>query len=245
MRILIPRPQAKAESLAKAIEQVHGTAYIAPVITIVANKPSPTQLSGYHWWLFTSTHAIHYSKPYWPRQLPENLKIATVGYRSAQTLTKFMDSRYLVTHADNSEALLARPELQNVNGQNIALIAGKGGRRVLSRRLNARGARVTKLAFYERCLQKVNWLTKAHCLSKRHINVVVATSGDCLRALMSQLTLTEQQYLQQQTVIAFSGRIANIAKKLGFSRPPMITSSNDNQAILQCLTETAKGAKHG
>lgn len=245
LRVLIPRPQSKATALADIIEKAGADAYIAPVISIQGSNVYHGDLSSYDWWLFTSTHAIHFSKPYWPRPLPNNLKIATVGRRSAQILETLIAPSQTVVYADNSEGLLTDDQLQNVEGQKIALISGKGGRKLLTRRLNERGARVTKLPFYERQTQQVSWLRETHSLSRRHINAVIATSGDCLRALMSQLNSAEKNYIQQQPVIAFSERIANIAKKLGFSQPPMITSTNDNQAILRCLTEMAKGARHG
>jgi len=62
----------------------------------------------------------------------------------------------LAENGANSEALLAMPELAQVNGQRFLIIRGQGGREELANVLRSRGASVDYLDVYKRVMPSID-----------------------------------------------------------------------------------------
>src|SRR5688572_26036431 len=139
--ILVTRPRAQADGLARLIEAAGGAAHLLPAIEI-EDVPPPPALGRMHEFdlaIFVSPTAVAKALPH-VRKLP---RAAAVGAGTRRELERrgVADVNAPSTGAD-SEALLALAELGQVKGKRIAILRGDGGRALLGETLAARGARV-------------------------------------------------------------------------------------------------------
>lgn len=82
---------------------------------------------------------------------PAKVKVAGIGEYTAQALRRAGFPEVIApAQRFDSEALLALPALQAVEGRNIIVFRGQGGREKLKEGLEARGARVTYAECYRR-----------------------------------------------------------------------------------------------
>ena len=134
VRVLVTRPRDQAENLAHLIEQEGGEAIRFPVIEIA----EPSDLQALHAVidrLDTFTLAVFISPNAVTRAMnlilakrggiPSKLRVACVGRGSERELKHFRIENVIVPSARfDSEALLARPELQQVAGEKILIFRG-------------------------------------------------------------------------------------------------------------------------
>ena len=161
-RVLNTRPQAQADKWDQALIAVGAEPVrlplmaIEPVINpaeIQAIKDRVMAVGDYQHAIFVSQNAAHYGldwlDQYWP-QLPYRLKFYAVGSATSRLL---MDYGCQVIEPDdtmNSEALLALPDLQELEHQKVMIFRGLGGRPLLAEQLEARGAQVDYCELYRR-----------------------------------------------------------------------------------------------
>ncbi|WP_456269022.1 uroporphyrinogen-III synthase [Kushneria sp. AK178] len=162
---LIARPGARARALEQALEQVGLTPRSLEIMTLVARAPGPYErtllydLDNFRHIICTSPFAaaclIEAIEARWP-QLPVGLDFHATGVSTADVLKDGLGvevSAPAPGSGSASEALLALPGLQGVDGARIALVSGEGGRELIEQTLVMRGAEVSRLALYERRLQ--------------------------------------------------------------------------------------------
>lgn len=160
LRVLNPRPVAQAGALTAALQAAGAEVLALPLLAI---EPLPLDdharaclldLDQYQATLFISANAARLGLdavadywPQWPYQLPAfAVGAATREVLDAAALPVISPGR------EDSEGLLALPELQDVAGQRWLLFRGDEGRELLPETLRARGARVDLLPLYRRRL---------------------------------------------------------------------------------------------
>jgi len=147
--ILMTRPRAQADSLARLIEAAGGRAELFPAIEIedVAPPPALARLHEFDLAIFISPTAVAKAMPH-VRRLP---RVAAVGGGTRRALEERGIAGVIAPHKGaDSEALLEVPELNDVKSKSIAVLRGDGGRELLGETLAARGARVEHLTCYLR-----------------------------------------------------------------------------------------------
>ncbi len=153
--------------------------------------------------------AIDWLDKYWP-MMPVGIDFFAIGQQTADILSRFDIQAKVAAGRQNSEALLALPELQDLTQQRVIIFRGCGGRELLADTLMARGARVDYCELYQRQIdaQQVQLareqLYESECL--------VAHSGELITAL-GDVGATE---LADIPVVVPSDRVAEIAQKLGY-----------------------------
>ena len=155
--VVITRPRAAADALAAALEREGARAFVFPALAIeplpgsaaldaALDAAGTSDLA-----IFVSANAVEMglaaarSRGRWPA------RVAAVGEATAQALRN-SGFREVISPQErhDSEALLACPELQAVNGAAIVIFRGAGGRELLREALEKRGARVRYAECYRR-----------------------------------------------------------------------------------------------
>ncbi len=165
LRIVITRPEPAATKTVLALQAAGAEAIAMPMLDIAPLsvksvvgkfKPlldainTPTNV------IFVSSHAAQYGVPVL-NKMPDFQPYArymAVGATTAAKLKSLgVDHVEVPTSGQDSEALLAMPQLQDVSGKTVVIIRGTseaGGREFLADSLTARGAMVVGIACYQR-----------------------------------------------------------------------------------------------
>jgi uroporphyrinogen-III synthase len=154
--ILVTRPRAQAQRLARLIEGAGGRAELFAAIEI-EDVPPPAALARLHEFdlaIFVSPTAVAKAMPQ-VRAWPRALRVAAVGSGTRRELEKHGIADVIAPESGaDSEALLATPALGDVAGKRIAILRGDGGRALLADTFAERGARVEYITCYRRRVPK-------------------------------------------------------------------------------------------
>lgn len=228
--ILVTRPAPHGPRLCAALEKEGYLCHWLPTLCF-QSVPSVEIPDGCDWVVFVSPESVRQGCPLLGHQ-----KIAAIGAGTARALEAagYKVAACPQSHA-SAEALLALPEFQSVEGQRIAIIKGKGGRTLLVRTLQARGATVTEHMTYQRlCPEQaeVN-LSPVH---NGQVTATLITSGQGLLNLLRLVGRNGTAFLQKTPVIVISPRLARMAKRLGFSA--IYRAASADAGALQEVLET-------
>ena len=241
--VLVTRPAHQADRLCQLIEAAGGRAVRFPVIDI--EPPADPQalrtlledIAGYDLAIFVSANAVEFALAALGKQgLPSSLQRAAVGKATAKALaSQGYPPQIVPAEPYNSEALLALPELHSVQGKQIIIFRGEGGRELLAETLTARGARVSYAECYRRLRPQPDL---APLLAVWHNNaplVVVATSNEGLQNLFDMLAPQHTESLRATPLVVISKRAAVLAQSLGFKRQIEVAQSASDEAIMAAL----------
>lgn len=245
LTVLVTRPQYQAQNLCQMITAAGGIAIpfatiaIHPAQDLDALTAMITQLDKYDLAIFLSANAVCHSSKlilhYW-QTLPKNLKIAAIGTATQSALKKATFPVHLLPKGRfNSEGLLALPELQHVSNQKIILFAGENGRTLLADTLTQRGAIVDKAIAYRRMKPDTDSTAFIKQWQQQIIDVVVCTSNESLINLFAILGTKGQNMLIKTLLVGISDRLKPLAKKLGFTKQPIIAGNAGDEAIIKAL----------
>ena len=236
LRILITRPEENAQRLAEQISNYGAKTVIFPLLeTQQANQAPDTlnDLEAYDMMIFVSRSAARYIWPFVPKGIPESIKVAVVGDGTRQELIKHGRHPDLmpVDNQFDSEGLLALEDLEDVQDSHILIVRGQNGREKLHEVLTERGAKVSYAEVYQR-----EFCKRALTPEVLDVDVIVITSSQALEHLVnlaSQAGLAD--ILMEKTLVLIHPRIANVAKELGFRKPPLTAKQASDSGILKAL----------
>ena len=208
--ILITRPEGKGAALAEQLEQAGYQASLFPVLNINYLTPSSTQLSP----LINADKIIFISQDAVKAlaQLKPDINIKAqfyaVGQQTADTIYELFGVRAATPKQFDSEGVLALKSLAQVDGSNIVLVKGQGGRPDIAKVLKERGAFLNNCVVYER--EPVPDLTNDWTDHWKSSNVhgIVITSNAAVDAMFTPLAAQQLQWLQQCHFYVASERIA-------------------------------------
>ncbi len=241
--ILLTRPERQAQVLAHSIVVLGGSAFVYPSVEIVPLREQSgllqlvQDLPSIDMLIFVSANAVECAhetlEQYYP-SLPSQLKIAAIGPATQAALF----ARSIPVHIcpDNhysSEALLSLVQLQQVARKRIAIIAGEGGRSLLSEVLIERGAEVIKCAVYRR----VKPCNIKPLPSISMVDIVLGTSCTCIENFCEILGDAKSTWFDKITLLVSSERILKRARELGFHKKIILANDATNEAIVTALTE--------
>jgi uroporphyrinogen-III synthase len=244
LRVLVTRPVDQAERLCRLIRAAGGTAVRLPAIEIL--DPLDTRrleavtagLSSCDLAVFISVNAVRKGLDFITARgaWPGNLRIATVGARSAQALEAYGLAVDLVPqHQFNSEALLALDELQDMSGQRVIIFRGNGGREHLFDTLTARGARVEYAEVYRRACPEVDAASLLPHWQPGALDVITITSNESLQNLYDMAGAAGQPLLLLLPLVVAGRRQALLAEQLGFSQPAWLADNAGDEALVAAL----------
>ncbi len=200
--------------------------------------------NGYAILLFISSNAVKYGLPFLQKKklISGQCLIAAVGQKTAQSLALAGFPPQIVSKPPfNSEMLLQTHEMKHVEGKNILIIRGQGGRALLGDILCKRGALVDYLEVYQRIIPACDYSNIRQMGRKSRINAIITTSNEALQNLVK--ICQDEAWIFDTQLLVLSKRASNLAEKLGFHKPALIASEASDQGILQCLCRWAKELK--
>lgn len=239
LRVLVTRPADQADDLCRLIGAAGGIPVRLPTLEILLAADPPAvhatleRLDRYSLAIFVSANAVEHFVAMLDRQaLPQSLRLAAVGRRTAQALTQHLH-RPIITPATefNSEGLLALPELSDVAGHHVLIVRGDGGRELLGETLRARGAAVDYIEVYRRG-RPAGDLRPV----QDNIDFITTTSNEALQNLFDMAANEEQRaWLRSLPLLVFSRRGIELARRLGFHNEVRMVSQASDAGIIETL----------
>ena len=244
--IMVTRPDPGGAELCELI-QAQGdiplhfpTIEFAPPQDVSAFEQTIKQLGQQDWLLFVSPQAVRASVPAirraWP-QFPASVQFAAVGAGTAKALEQagyrvncLPDSEW------SSEGLLDSDEFQAIEDQHVAVIRGEGGREILEKILEDRGAEVISVVAYERARPEVDTRPYLALLGDGKIDAIVCTSFEGVSNLKQLIGEAGWPALKQVPLIVVSERIKALAWDAGFQTIWVATNAS-HEAILAVIAQ--------
>lgn len=140
-----------------------------------------------------------------------------------------------------SEAMLALPELKEVDGLSVLVLAAEGGRGLMGRVLEQRGAVVDRIHVYRRIRQPMpEGLVEAVRGAIRIFTL--AASWEAVAGLCESIDDDVLDLIKSGVLIAPSRRIADRSAAIGFSRCTVAGGADDDSMLaeLQQLSDRAQ-----
>jgi uroporphyrinogen-III synthase len=239
LKVLVTRPQTQAQLLSDLITEQGGSAIRFPVITIKqldTHLWADSNLVDVAMIIFVSRNAVSHFVSGLRNELPKTIALVAVGKGTAEAMhQQGLTVDLQPTQAVGSEGLLAMPELAQVAGKKIVIVRGKGGRELLADTLIARGATISYIEVYERCIASPN---REQCDAALLADAIVCTSVAGVTNL-KQLLKNDIETVMLKPLIVLSERIKQHALSLGFNQVDVSADASD-QAIMQRLMEMEK-----
>ena len=248
LNILIARPLKKAQSLATSLSNMGLESICQPMFDYQPFADFPTSkslLTNNNIVIFVSASAVEYANKIFAAKNWRYQHIIAVGAATKKALEALEQHNVISPVQENSEGLLALPQLsKRFSGELITIVRGDSGREHLATQLTKQGANVTYLESYQ-CV----WRTFPEGMGKQwlkqQINCIVVTSNAILEKLI-QLTLDqhkqnedqlEQDFWQHQCLwIVASQRIADRAEQFGLTQV-IISDGASEKAIITTLKQ--------
>ena len=237
--VLVTRPLAQSQSLCALLEAQGARTWRLPVLEIRGIDASPVR-GPFDLVLFTSANAVRHADLLLPDLA--DASVAAIGpatTRALQAAGRSVDVQPL--SGVDSEALLAHPRLAALAGQRVLLVKGRGGRELLQRALQDRGAHLQVAEVYER----VPIPADADALSalERHaaagqVHAIVVTSVDIGTRLLEVLPPALRRALGSALWIVPSARVAAALQAQGLEAPIRLARAADDQGLLAALLES-------
>jgi uroporphyrinogen-III synthase len=163
--------------------------------------------------------------------LPDEIEVFAVGPGTAKALEALGLSGVTVPPGQDSEALLALPQLDRVAGKRIAIFRGVGGRPVLADTLRARGATVEYVECYRRHCPDVD----ADPLLQRwaDVSAVTVASAETLHNLATMMGDRGAGLLRATPLFVPHAKIAEAARLFGVAE--VIVTAGGDAGLLQGL----------
>ena len=237
MKVLLTRPLTQVKALESLMIDSTHQPLLFPTLEI---KPidASVKRDQYDAVIFISANAVENGLEILKKI--EYLNIFAVG---AATAKKLIDNHIMVDdfpkEKASSEALLNLKSVLSLNGKNILIFRGKGGRETLRIGLEKNNNKIEYAQVYDRVVCELSELHQQSLkvfLSDKQgfISVTSNENLDGLMILAKQLNQLDN--LKQYPMIVLSERIQEYAQSFGFKRT-IVTPDISDQAIVSVLEQ--------
>ncbi len=216
--VVITRPRAAAEALAESLARHGARAFVFPALAIEAVGDSPAldtalaALPGCDLAIFVSANAVERGVALVKRRggWPAGPRVAAIGEATAEALRNSGFTRVISPRErHDSEALLAQDELKAVEGRNILIFRGTGGRELLKEALEARGARVTYVECYRRVRPAGDAAPLVGAWTRGEIQAVSVLSAETLENFVEMIGAEGATHLASTTLVVPHATVAS------------------------------------
>lgn len=245
LTVMVTRPAHQAAHLVQLLEQSGATPFLFPVLEILEPEDSGPllalidRLDAFDLAVFISPNAVSKAMNLINsrRSLPEGLRLATVGKRSAVELRNHIgrEPDVFPKQKFDSEALLALPEMQDVAGKRVVIFRGDGGREYLGDTLEARGAMVEYANAYRRGRSQADVGKLQRQWARGGIDVITVTSGAGLRNLFDMVGKLAQHWLRRTQLVVIHERLIPVARELGCKLEPIAAEEASDEALVEAI----------
>ncbi len=241
LNVLVTRPGDRGLELCDIIENSGAITTYFPTANIhevkVDSKTKRTlrSLDSIHWVIFVSRNAVTYGVEQLPKKLLETANIAAIGISTAEAIEKHGFNVSLCPESSfTTEAFLEEPLMEDVGNNNIVIVTGEGGRKLLQEELEERGAACYRIEVYRRELPIKAAQEVAVKVEKNAIDVLVVTSEELLENLLRLLQKVNSK-LKSVPLVVSSDRLKVKAKALGFTHSIIVAENAVNATLLTAL----------
>lgn len=243
--MVVTRPRHQAARLCHLVEACGGRVVLFPVLEIIDIEDSGParalirRLDEFDLAIFVSANAVHKAAPMIAARggLPARLRVAAIGRRTAEVLQAHgLRAGIQPQDGHTSEALLALPEMQHVQGKKVVIFRGAGGRELLGEALTRRGAQVSYAELYRRVRPEYESAALARVLEENKIVVIVVTSNEGLRNLFEMAGAEGQPLLRHTRLVVMSARNAECARNLGLGAAVVAEQAGDEGLLAGVIT---------
>ncbi len=184
--------------------------------------------------VMTSGEAIRQAVQLVGRDAFSSIPIIVPGPGSARE-ARDLDLPIVVSpsQAGNSEAMLDLPELTNIDGCTVVILAAAGGRTLLQDELQRRGARVERVHVYRRLHRALPQGLGQRIVHADQLTTLIS-SGGALQAMKSQLGSEAWAKLTASRMVVPSPRVAEMASEMG-CRNVLEADGADDESMLKAL----------
>ena len=245
IHVLITRPAHQSAHLQQLVEQAGGKSLLFPLLEIKPTpdaetiKPLVERLHGFDLAIFVSPNAIEHGLQIIHKfgELPQQLKLATIGKGSAKTLESLTGRKpdFCPKQQFDSEGFLALEAMQHVSGMNIIIFRGQQGRELLAKTLEARGANITYAPVYRRVKPEIKHDLLQQALADNTLHIIIITSGEAMRNLIEIAGEQYQEALHNVQLVVINSRLADLTKESGFNKPALISDTASDEAIINAI----------
>jgi uroporphyrinogen-III synthase len=238
--VLITRPSHQAASLGRLFEASGAAAVFFPAIDIRPLTDARTSAarvkSAEHFELiiFSSANAVRFGAALLDQR--RDLPLAAIGPATARALNQ-AGYRVCVQPPEgfDSESLLRHPRLLAVAGQRILIVKGEGGRNLLERELERRGAALTIAEVYRRecpvpSAEELEDLESR--FERREIRLITATSAEIGHNLLALATPALRRHFDAAGWLVPSARVAGLLRETGLKATLVTADSAEDQDLL-------------
>ncbi len=241
LNVLVTRPGDRGLELCDIIENSGAITTYFPTANIhevkVDSKTKRTlrSLDTIHWVIFVSRNAVTFGVEQLPKKLLENANIAAIGISTAEAIEKHGFNVSLCPESSfTTEAFLEEPLMEDVGNNNVVIVTGQGGRKLLQEELEERGASCYRIEVYRRELPIKAAQDVAVKVEKNAIDVLVVTSEELLENLLRLLQKVDSK-LKSVPLVVSSDRLKVRAKALGFTDSIIVAENAINATLLSAL----------
>lgn len=226
-RLLLTRPAEECAALTATLAERGIFSSSLPLLAIEALAETPEQratilaLERYCAVLAVSKPAARLGLQLLDRYRPQPLAEPpwfSVGAATAEILEHYGLTVFYPEQGDDSEALLALPQLQQVLAAaftpRVLILRGEGGRELLAERLRGQGVQVDYLSLYRRLLPSYPPAALAERVQAERLNGLVVSSGQGFSHLL-ELAGAHWPALARLPLFVPSPRVAEQARAAG------------------------------
>lgn len=247
LAVVITRPRHQAKPLCQAVLAEGGKPIEFPTLEIAAlDDPSLLlealeTLQTYQIAIFVSPNAVDYVMAAIVKKslpIPDTLAFFAVGPGTQKALARWgIEHSICPREQFNSEGLLAEPQLQLVKDKKIIIFTGQGGRELLQTTLIQRGAKVSKVASYQRQCPEQSATSLLEKWRHKQINIIVSTSIESLQNFLRLIGEEGRELLRVTPLLVVSERMAEFAREHHVSKHIVVAKSAQEDRLLESLIQ--------
>ncbi|MFP2769255.1 uroporphyrinogen-III synthase [Oceanisphaera sp. KMM 10153] len=244
MTPLVVRAEPQAASLSQALLAAGHQPVTSPLLSFVEGTELdrlPALLAGLSardYVIAVSVQAVHFADNALKQQgssWPDTHYIA-VGDATGKAFADVGVPGVAVPEDPRSEGIISLPALQQLAGSRVVILRGNGGRHLIAPTLMQRGALVDYCEIYRRCYHKDSRGTLVKSWQSQNVDSIIITSGGLLHHIVQLAAASARDWLLSRLLIVPSIRVAQEARKLGFTRV-INAEGASNQALIAALDE--------
>lgn len=238
--ILVTRPAHQAGRLAQKVAAAGGEAFVFPALGIepvAADRlvEGLAYLAAADIVIFVSPNAAQFGMAaiHAGGGLSGALRVFAVGPGTARALAAQGVEGAIAPDGQDSEALLALPDLQAVAGRRVVIVRGVGGRPLMADTLRARGADVHFMECYRRTCPHADPAPLLARWQAEGIDAVTVASAETLHNLATLLGEPGGRLLAATPLFAPHEKIAEAARRFGIAH--VIATPGGDDGLLDGL----------
>ena len=225
MGVVLTRPRAAADPLARALQAEGAKVFVFPALAIEPLEPTAAleallgKLAERDLAIFVSANAVEHGLAMARRfgAWPAGLRAAAIGEATAEALRNSGIAGVISpSERHDSDGLLALREMQAVEGQNIVVFRGEGGRERIKEALEERGASVAYAECYRRVRPKSDPRPLLDAWERGEVQAVSALSAETLRNFVAMAGAGAEPLLARTTLVVPHAAIGGIAEARRF-----------------------------